>query len=369
MSSIRKRKLPSGETRWQVDYRDQAGKRRAKQFDKKSDAVSFETKMRAEIVAGIHVADSASVTVRGAADLWLATAQIEGLEASSVRQRSEHVRLHIVPLIGDARLSRLTTPMIESYRDRLLQTRSRALSHAVLASFRSIINDARRRGLIGHNPADTVKVSKPKRDRKKIEIPEKDEIRAMVAQSAELWSPALPWRALIVTAIFTGLRSSELRGLVWQNVDFDEGVIRVRQRADYQNRIGRPKSEAGTRDVPMAPMVANTLKAWRLACPRSTSGTVFATSVGTVFTNSNIHQRCWKPIKAALGVTGNRYKFHTLRHVAASLFIEQGWTPKKVQQVMGHQSIQMTFDTYGHLWKDKAGDLDAMAQIEARLLA
>ena len=64
-----------------------------------------------------------------------------------------------------------------------------------------------------------------------------------------------------------------------------------------------------------------------------------------------------------------RHTFHALRHVAASLFIEQGWTPKKVQTVMGHASIQVTFDTYGHLWKNTEGDLEAMAQIEARLLA
>jgi integrase len=61
--------------------------------------------------------------------------------------------------------------------------------------------------------------------------------------------------------------------------------------------------------------------------------------------------------------------FHSLRHAAASLFIEQGWTPKKVQTVMGHSSIQVTFDTYGKLFPSPDDDLKAMAQVEARLLA
>jgi integrase len=87
-----------------------------------------------------------------------------------------------------------------------------------------------------------------------------------------------------------------------------------------------------------------------------------------MFTNSNIHQRCWKPLKASCALSFS-YTLHSLRHVATSLFIEQGWTPKKVQQVMGHESIQMTYDTYGHLWDDRDGDQKAMAQIEARLLA
>jgi integrase len=62
------------------------------------------------------------------------------------------------------------------------------------------------------------------------------------------------------------------------------------------------------------------------------------------------------------------YNFHALRHAAASLFIEQGWTPKKIQTLMGHSSIQVTFDIYGHLFPSPDDDAEAMAQIETRLL-
>ena len=192
----------------------------------------------------------------------------------------------------------------------------------------------------------------------------------------------MPWRPLIVVAIFTGLRCSELRGLTWDHVDFDEKVIQVRQRADFLNRMGPPKSEAGNRDVPMSPMVLNTLKAWKLACPTTPLNIVFPSENGAIHSNSNIHKQCWGPLQRTLGLiedtgpdpAGNpisrpRYMFHALRHAAASLFIEQGWSPKKVQTVMGHASIQVTFDTYGHLWKNTENDAKAMARIEARLLA
>ena len=132
----------------------------------------------------------------------------------------------------------------------------------------------------------------------------------------------------------------------------------------------------------MAPLVANTLRSWKLTCPVTKLNLVFPTENGTIHSNSNIHRHCWGPLQRKAGLTemvgsdrdGNeiretRYRFHDLRHVAASLFIEQGWTPKKVQTVMGHASIQVTFDTYGHLWKTTEDDLKAMAQIEARLLA
>jgi hypothetical protein len=105
--SIRKRILPrSGDVRWQVDYRDQGGKRRAKQFTTKAAAVSYETKARGELVAGTHVADSASITVKEAATIWLASCEARKLEESSVRSYRNHVRRHIEPLIGDLKRSR-----------------------------------------------------------------------------------------------------------------------------------------------------------------------------------------------------------------------------------------------------------------------
>jgi integrase len=65
-----------------------------------------------------------------------------------------------------------------------------------------------------------------------------------------------------------------------------------------------------------------------------------------------------------------KYGFHALRHAAASLFIAHlGWTPKRVQTVMGHSSIQMTYDRYGHLFSDPDADREAMQKLEAPLRA
>ena len=235
MSSVRKRVLPSGDVRWQVDYKDHSGKRRHKQFERKREAEAYETRVRSELAAGIHVADAASATIAQAGELWIERAEeIEQLETSTVKQYRQHLKHHIIPLLGGVKLSRLTKPAVEEFRDQLLRSRSKPLARAVLTSLKGILKEAQRRGLVGQNVAADTKVNLKKRERPEIEIPSKDEIRAILLKSADLWpltrirvsrkgdrkSVADARRPLIVTAIFTGLRCSELRGLSWTNVDF-----------------------------------------------------------------------------------------------------------------------------------------------------
>ena len=386
MASIRKRTLPSGETRWLVDYKDGAGGRRAKMFIAKRDADAYLVKVRAEVSAGTHVADSQSVTVAEAADLWVASGQRDQLEETTIRQRRQHADLHIKPLIGETKLSRLTAPAVQTFVDRLLETRSRPMARRVLTSLKGLLGEAQRRGLIGHNPAAVSRVPKRRSeggDDQRAPIPSKDHLRGMISKSSELWplvrrntsgnTVTCCWRPLVVTAVFTGMRASELRGLTWSHVDLEQGVIRVRQRADRYGKLGSPKSKAGRRDIPLAPMVINTLREWKLACPVTQQELVFPSERGQILLHSNLYNQCFMALLVACHLksdeTPSAYNFHSLRHAAASLFIEQGWSPKKIQTVMGHSSIQVTFDIYGHLFPDQENDAKAMAQIEARLFA
>ena len=145
-------------------------------------------------------------------------------------------------------------------------------------------------------------------------IPSKVEMRAMLEKVTGRWRP------LLVTAMLTGLRASELRGLTWDNVDFEKRLIRVRQRADAYNVMGSPKSKAGRRDVPMSPMVVNVLKEWRLACPKGKLNLAFPTTKGGVMHAPDILRRCWYPLLKACGLVGAEdkpvYDFHHLRHAA-----------------------------------------------------
>jgi len=376
MASIRKRTLPSGKIVWQCDYRDGSGARRSRQFQMKKDADAFLVKARSEVAQGIHAPDSTSITIAEAAALWLARGVSEGLEQSTLDSYGQHVELHIKPLIGATKLSRMSVPSVQAFADELSKTRSRTMVKRVITSLSGIFSEAQRRGLAAQNPVSAVRIRMPKRDVVRPEMPSKEELRAILQGAKPKWKP------LIWTATFTGLRGSELRGLKWEDVDLKEAVLHVRRRLDKNMKFGPPKSEAGTRDIPLAPSVVTILREWKLACPKGEHDLVFPNGVGNPEHHQNILNRGFFPLQIAAGITvdtgkvdkdGNavmkaKYSLHALRHAAAALFIEQGMKPKRVQALMGHSSIQITFDLYGYLFPSEEEDQAAMKAIESRLI-
>ena len=119
-------------------------------------------------------------------------------------------------------------------------------------------------------------------------------------------------------------------------------------------------------------MVVNVLKEWRLQCPQSDLGLVFPTGAGKVEAHSNIYRRGLGATLEACGLAGKdgrqKYGLHALRHFYASWLIGQGFKPKRVQQLLGHSSIQMTFDVYGHLFPSEEDDHERLAAGELALV-
>ena len=377
MATTRKRTLPSGKVVWQADYRDGSGARRSKQFALKKDADAFLTKAQHEVGQGTHVADSKSATVNEACRLWLKRATDEGLERSTLDQYKQHAELHIKPAIGGQKLSRLNVVAVQAFADELATKVSRSMVKKVLGSLSGVFSEAQRKGLVATNPVKAVKIRTSKREVRKIEMPTKRELSAILKATPDRHKP------FIWTAVFSGLRASELRGLAWEDVDLDAGVIHVRRRADKYNAISFPKSAAGTRDIPIPPTVVALLKEWKKTCPTGELDLVFPNGAGNVENHGNLLSRIFWPIQIAAGVCVKtkavdahgepvmdaKYSLHALRHAAASLFIEQGMKPKRIQALMGHSSIQMTFDVYGKLFPDDEDDAAAVLAIEERLLA
>lgn len=353
MTAIRKRQWidGKGEARqaWLVDYRDAAGVRRAKQFARKKDADAWSTQAVWQVSQGVHTPDSQSITVAAAAEQWIKRAEAEGRERSTIKQYKELANLHVIPLMGAEKLSKLSMPSIEAFRDKLVESRSRAMAGKAVRALSSILTEAQRRGQVAQNVAKGVKVIRPSRDRADVVIPSRDELKAMLDKAGA------DFRPMLLTAIVTGMRSSELRGLRWSDINLQAATITVAQRADQWGKIGSPKSKAGRRTIPIAPAVAHELREWKLRCPKGELGLAFPNGEGGVAHHSNVLRRQYRPAQTAAGIT-KPYGLHALRHAAASAWIKQGIDLKRLSAWMGHSSVQITLDTYGHLIGDERGD-------------
>ncbi|MGV8831238.1 MAG: tyrosine-type recombinase/integrase [Devosia sp.] len=403
--SVRKRRWPDPITgpneRWVVDYKDGQGKRRHKTFERQKDAKAWASQTAVAIGKGIHVADSASPTVATASDKWIATCEANGLERTTVDSYRGHVKYHLVPMIGETLLSKISVPVVRAFEDQLREAgRSQAMIKRVIGSLGAIIADAQERGDAAHNAVREMRVGRGSKQRQREQrhradvapgkdFPTPDEMRAFLKALGGRWRP------LLMTAAFCGLRASELRGLRWSATDLTKRELTVIERADRFNEMGPPKSKKGRRTVPIPAMLAQTLREWRLVCPKADTGEtdgqgnpvkaldlVFPNGLGKTESHANIVNRGLAPAMRASGVvirTGKLDKdgkpafapkysgLHALRHFYASWAINpvsaggMGLTLKEVQERMGHASITMTADRYGHLFPrgDMASEVDA----------
>ena len=370
--SVRKRtwRTSKGEVKeaWIVDYTDQAGHRHIETFERKKDADAKHAEVKVDVKKGVHVAPSKSITVEKAAEAWLKEARDGGLERATVKTYGEHVRLHINPLIGSYKLSEISVPVVTQFKkDLRAKGRSQVCIKKVVVSLGSIIADAQEGGLASHNAVRDLRRNKKRggkqeqRHKRKlktgVDIPTKEEVSAIIRHAPDRW------RALLVVAAFTGLRASELRGLRWADVDLKKRELHVTQRADCFAKMGPPKSGAGARTVPFGSFVANTLKEWKLKHPGEL---VFASLRGKVMEHSDLVKASIIPASIAAGLLDKDGKpkytgLHCLRHFYASWCIDRGMPPKVVQERMGHSSIVMTMDVYGHLFPrgDDSAEIDA----------
>jgi integrase len=368
---------------WQVDYVDQRGTRRRQMFALKKAADAFVAVAQAEVFAGIHIADATSLTVAQAGEHWLATARAVDnppLERTTIEQYAQHLRLHIVPFLGRTKLSKLNVPVIRAFADQLRAAgRSATMARYVLRSLGSLLADAQERGNIVRNPVHEMRNRRRrhKQDRERrgarlqvgVDVPTPEEIQRLLQAATG------KARAYLMIAIFAGLRASELRGLTWANINLRTSELTVAQRADRHREIGPPKTGAAQRTIPLPAAVTSALREWRLACPRGPLDLVFPKGIGRVEFHINIIHRLFWPAQVAAGIvtrTGAaKYSgLHSLRHFFASWCINRKvdggleLPPKVVQSRLGHSSIAVTMDVYGHLFPraDDAAELTTAAR-------
>lgn len=159
----------------------------------------------------------------------------------------------------------------------------------------------------------------------------------------------LRYLTLIFTAAYTGLRWGELAGLRRHRLDLDAATVRVVEAlSEVNGRVALGSTKTGAHRAVSLPHFLVDMLAGHLEAYTSTGGYVFTSTEGTAL-RRHFYRRHFKPAVKRAGLTP-ALRFHDLRHTCAALLIAQGAHPKEIQERMGHSTIRLTFDRYGHLF-------------------
>jgi integrase len=207
-------------------------------------------------------------------------------------------------------------------------------------------------GLVNRNVADGVDI--PRIRRTEMQTWDEDEITHFLEAAKDS-----PYYALFYTALFTGMRRSELLGLKWSDVDCILSQVYINRSLhhlkDGSYVFTQPKSARSRRTIALSPSAILTLKEHRekqeakramLGLPLKDDDLVFSTLEGKPLRPDTV-TRAFSMLATRAGVKVIR--LHDARHTHASLMLKQGIHPKVVQERLGHASIQMTLDTYSHV--------------------
>ena len=285
-------------------------------------------------------------TLAEAADDWLAAARAgiartrsgDPYKPSALRSYEEALQTKVLPELGKLRLSSVDRVAVQDLVDRLI---ARGLAPSTVRNsvlpLRAIFRRAVARSEVVQNPTLGLALPAVRGRRDRVARPE--EARALIAAVPE------GDRALWATALYAGLRRGELQALRWSDVDTDAGLIRVERSWDQREGPIEPKSAAGRRRVPLVRPLRSELSAHGLR--QAGGGEGFALGGGEKRVASGAATRRAREAWSEKGLAP--IGLHECRHTYASFMIAAGVNAKALSTYMGHSSITITLDRYGHL--------------------
>ena len=301
-------------------------------------------------------------------DRWLSHSlevrlKTELLKPSTAKAYRSIIETHLRPAFAGFRSDQLSAKVLADWvRDRADDIVTGDLSpktyNNILNLLNAVLGWSRESGqrYLAHDPLTEVKrLPRSKVERDYLEPAEINELLEAFTES--------PDDTLVALAVYSGLRRGELFGLQWRDLDRDAGQIRV-ERSVYQGSITSPKTKSSTRVVDLPSSIVDRLVAYRETHPPIVGDFVFRTDSGSPIDPDNWYKRRFVPAvkRAELRPIG----LHCLRHTYASLLINQGESIKYVSKQLGHASIQITADLYGHLFRETSAA--AMRRLD-RLIA
>ena len=268
---------------------------------------------------------------------WLARSAPRWRVSTATTMR-ELVDAHLVPRLGVRDVRRISPDDLLDLRAALSAAdgegrRSPRTVNAAMRVLAAILADAARRFSFD-SPAVGLK---PLRTRKAEVLPfAPAEVQAILQAAPPEQRPYLAVR------FFSGLRSAEINGLKWCHVDFDAGLILVRE-SFAKGRVDQVKSEASRRDVQMSSVLRSALRA-QAALTHDRSEYVFRNRGGNPIEARNFARRTWYPLLRQLGLQPRRP--YQTRHTCATLWLAAGENPEWIARQLGHADTKLLFETY-----------------------
>lgn len=291
---------------------------------------------------------------------WLDEIASRRVRPSTLATYRGYVQNRIIPELGKHRLDRLQPEHLERFYHRL---EAEGLAAATVLEIHHIVSRALKvamqRGKVARNVATLVDA--PSVQQREVQPLTVEEARAVLAcavplRNASRWSVALA----------LGLRQGEALGLLWDDVDLDAGILRVRNALQRQRGRGlvlvAPKSRAGRRSIPLPAELlqslhihktAQTAERLRAGSTWQDQGFVFATPTGSPVDPRNDHAT-WKRLLETAGVRPAR--LHDARHTAATLLLTQGVPARVAMEILGHSQASLTLGTYSHVSTELSRD-------------
>ena len=361
------------ETRYDCFWRTN-GKLRSKTVATKHDATRFLATVVTETHNGTYQ-QTRPVTMNVVFDEWEKHLDVKlqqgRLKPSTKKAYLSMLRKHLRPNFGSCRSDQLSEHVVLEWERRYAAllaagTVSAKYYNNLRGTLNVVLTWARQRGqrYLAHNPLTDIKpVPVERRERRFLEPEEIARLLDATKDPKNL--------TILHLFIYSGLRRGELFGLRWSDLDEHTNRLRVR-RSLFQGVITRPKTQHSERTVDLPEPIVNRLRAYRETNPPLKKGYMFHSHTGSPMDPDNWYKRVFVPTAERAGLRavdeeddGPNVGIHTLRHSYASLLINQGESIKYVSRQLGHASINITADLYGHLFRETS--VSAMERLTQRV--
>lgn len=320
----------------------------------KKDAETFLTEKLRELDTGIFI-DNKDINVRQYFNFWYEQHCLSRLSPTTYESYRRNLDNYILEELGHIKLEELKPMHLQTFYNKCSK---KGLSNKTILYFHRIIHCALKQAMkwqfIIRNVADCVDTPKPEKY-KPLVLTSKETIALInVISNTDIYIP-------VIIAIYTGMRRGEILGLTWNNIDLEQGTLKVVQ-ALYPTKNGlifsKPKTENSIRKISMPLTLVNILKDYKIKqeTVKNSLGNnyndldlVCSLDNGNPINPTTLNHK----FRSLLKETNlPLIRFHDLRHTHASLLLKEHVEPKVISERLGHSNINITLDIYSHIYEE-----------------